>query len=151
MKTINTYGFRKSDHLYLLYKHVDKVDSIRQLVITEGPKDAIRIFQQRIPNTAVVAAFGNTLSANQIGLIMEVFLKTTMIIMGWTVIQQDIGELTSASCLHAAGYDVKFALLPKDDGYYNDWGDIIEKQEIIADAINNSVTEKIYKVEMEKD
>jgi len=152
MKTINTYGFRKSDHLYLLYKHVDKVDSIRQLVITEGPKDAIRIFQQRIPNTAVVAAFGNTLSANQIGLIMEVFPKTTMIIMGMDCDSAGYrGSLTSASCLHAAGYDVKFALLPKkDDGYYNDWGDIIEKQEIIADAINNSVTEKIYKVEMEK-
>lgn len=127
-KVLNTSGFTKSNHLYLLYKYVQNPSQYRAVVITEGVKDAMRVYQQRIPDIAVVSSFGCKLSRRQIWLLKAVFGTGIQIKLAYDGDAAGYhGSIKAAKDLTEAGFtDIKFVLYDKRNSteYYKDFGDV---------------------------
>jgi DNA primase len=82
-KTINTQEISVSENLFLLYKYVKNPQQYRYVVLTEGEKDALRVWSQHIPNVAAVATFGCHLSKKQVELLKECFGEKVRVILAY--------------------------------------------------------------------
>jgi len=71
-KILNSCGFNKSEHLYLLNKYVEKNHrEVTRVVIVEGLKDAVKLYSYNLNSTAVVSSMGCSLSDEQIELLKK--------------------------------------------------------------------------------
>lgn len=152
-KTINTVGFKKSEHLYLLHKYTNNTQDINSIVITEGPKDAIRVFGQKLNGVAVVSIMGAEISATQLTLLRNRFGVNKQYILAF---DGDRPGYTAALKAHAAldacGFrHISFILYPRVSPYgpyYKDFGDI-SSADLITFTLHNSVSLRTYNAEME--
>ncbi len=74
-KILNSYGFNKSEHLYLLNKYVEKnYKEVIRVIIVEGLKDAVKLYSYNLNSTAVVSSMGCSLSDEQAELLKKILL-----------------------------------------------------------------------------
>lgn len=127
-KIISTQGFKKSEHLYLLWKYTKNAGEIRKVVIVEGTKDAARLYCRKFPGIAVVAVFGNSISRRQMELLAEVFGKSTEIVLALDADEVGVAANVKAwKQLKNTGFEkVRFAVYPKKDKRGNVWKDFGE-------------------------
>lgn len=155
-KVMNTVGFLKSEHLYLINKYVG--EKFLNVVIVEGPKDALKIYDQHLANTAVVSSFGCSLSNTQIQILKDVFGTEICIILAYDNDKPGAkGNIEASRYLKEAGFKfIRFATLPARNklAYYNDWGEINATQgpyeKITESILVKRFTEKEYNYEMIK-
>lgn len=152
-KTFSTRGFRKSEHLYLLYKYVDRKESISKVVITEGPKDAVKVYGQRLENIAVVSSLGKDLSNAQVDLLAETFGTDVEIVLAYDNDQAGVnGNLGAYNKLIKKGFTkVSFVAYVK----WKDFGGVLTKtkeaeNKLIAGMIRTALNIDEYKEKMIK-
>lgn len=142
-KAMFTAESGKSDHLYLLYKYVQQPEQYRAVVVTEGIKDAMRIYQQHIPDIAVVSSFGCELSSRQIELLKIVFGTSVQIKLAYDGDSAGYqGSIKAAKDLAEAGFgDIKFVVYEKKNSseYYKDFGEVFTRH-------LPTTAEKIYRM-----
>ncbi len=151
-KTFSTRGFKKSEHLYLLYKYVGNKE-IKKVVITEGPKDAVKVFGQRFTDTAVVSSLGKDLSTAQVDLLAEIFGTDIEVVLAYDNDQAGVyGNLKAFDKLTKKGFTkISFVRYIK----FKDFGDVLVKtkeaeKKLIAGMIRTAVDIEEYKEKMIK-
>lgn len=156
-KVINTAGFDKSAHLYLLYKYIDNAESISKVVIVEGLKDAVRVYQQKLDSVAVVSIMGAEISNKQVELIKTVFGTEKHIILALDNDEPGFAASIKAyETLKNAGFgNISFVLYPlrNEVFYYKDFGDInkgAKTYSLIKSIIDNPVDIDTYTKAMKK-
>jgi DNA primase len=151
-KVINTAGFDKSNYLYLLHKYVNKTGDIDKIVIVEGLKDALRVYQQKLGGVAVVSIMGAEISSKQTELLQTVFGLDKQIILSLDGDDAGYqGSLNVYEVLKTRGFNnISFVLYPKINQYgfyYKDFGDITSPEMITA-TLQSTVDLDTYKAEM---
>lgn len=154
-KIINTFGFEKSQHLYLLneYAGLDAAERPQTVLVVEGIKDAIRVYEHQGIDLAVVASFGCELHDQQINLLKRVFGIDATIIMAYDADKAGrIGNLKAMRDLEAAGFGkIKSCMYVVGDMQYKDFGEIRENSKvIIREIITQSVSAYEYTFEMNR-
>ncbi len=141
-KVLSTSGFNKSQHLYLAYKYVG-MEGIKKVVITEGPKDAIKVYAQKFSDIAVVSSLGKDLSSAQVEILKKVFGLDAEIVMAY-----DGDEAGKKGNIDAYNRLIKKGFKKVSFVQYKSWkdfGDIIVKtktaeSKIISGMINNALS-----------
>ncbi|WP_138205455.1 toprim domain-containing protein [Haloimpatiens lingqiaonensis] len=141
-KVLSTSGFKKSQHLYLAYKYVG-MEGIKKVVITEGPKDAIKVYAQKFNDIAVVSSLGKDLSSAQAEILLQVFGTDVEIVMAY-----DGDEAGKKGNIDAYNRLIKKGFKKVSFVKYKNWkdfGDVIVKtktaeNKIIAGMINNALS-----------
>lgn len=152
-KVINTAGFGKSEHLYLLHKYVNKTNNITTVVVVEGLKDAIRVYQQKFNYIAVVSIMGAEISLKQAKLLQTIFGLDKQILLALDGDDAGYHGSTKAyDTLKNCGFkNIRFVLYPRISEYgfyYKDFGDITSPK-LILETIKASVDIETYKIQME--
>lgn len=79
-KIINSSGFHKSEHLYLLNKYINKRSKVIRAIVVEGLKDAIMLYSYNLNATAIVSTMGSNISDKQVSLLKEYFPNAEIIL-----------------------------------------------------------------------
>jgi len=128
-KIINTKNFRKSDHLYPLWKYTENPSQYRKIVLVEGYKDAARLYCRHFPGVAALATSGCDLSDTQIHLIEQIFGKSVEIVLAFDCDAAGaVGNIRAWKKLKDAGFTkVRFAMYTeKKAGQGKRWNDFGE-------------------------
>lgn len=153
-KTINTQGVNVSENLFLLYKYMKNPAQYRYVVLTEGEKDALRVWSQHIPNVATVASFGCHLSKEQIELLKECFGEKVRVILAYDNDEAGFNANIEAwKKLNESGFtNLVFAVYPPQ---WKDFGEMYCNNEkgtykYVSQTILKAYSLTMYATEMQK-
>lgn len=155
-KIINTFGFEKSQHLYLLheYAELDAAKRPKTVLVVEGIKDAIRVYEHQGEDLAVVASYGCELHDQQVNLLKQVFGTDVTIIMAYDADKAGkIGNLKAMNDLQKAGFcKNRGCMYLVGDMQYKDFGEVEENaRAIIREIITQSVSAYEYAFKLNRE
>lgn len=150
-KILNTSGFNKSEYLYLLHKYTkNKIRKEIRIIITEGIKDAIRLYGCDLNLTVVVSSMGCNLSNEQIKLLKYYYPNREIILAYDRDIAGVEGNIKAYFKLLKAGFD-KINFVEYREGI-KDFGDInnLNIQDTVVSILEKKESYNKYLVNMLK-
>ena len=151
-KLLNSCGFNKSEHLYLLNRYVEKNHKeTTRVIIVEGLKDAVKLYSYNLNSTAVVSSMGCSLSDEQIELLKEYF-PGAEIILGYDQDYSGIeGNIKAYNKLTDAGFNkITFLQYPSGTKDFGDFTGDKGTRTYIVDVLKNRKPFNIYIMDMIK-
>jgi hypothetical protein len=151
-KILNSCGFNKSEHLYLLNRYVEKnYKKVTRVVIVEGLKDAIKLYSYNLNSTAVVSSMGCSLSDEQVELLKKYF-PDAEIILGYDQDYSGVeGNIKAYHKLTDAGFNkISFIQYPNGTKDFGDFTGDKDTRAHIVDVLKNRKPYNIYIMNMIK-
>lgn len=151
-KILNSYGFNKSEHLYLLNKYVEKnYKEVIRVIIVEGLKDAVKLYSYNLNSTAVVSSMGCSLSDEQAELLKKYF-SGAEIILGYDQDYSGVeGNIKAYHKLADAGFNkISFIQYPNRTKDFGDFTGDKDTRAHIVDVLKNRKPYNIYFMNMIK-
>jgi DNA primase len=154
-KVMNTWDSKSGTHFYLLHQFVNN-KKINKVIITEGPKDALRIKESveknNLNNIAIISSLGCFMSQAQFYLLSKVFNKKVEICLAFDVDDNGKkGTIHAAKRLKERGFEnITFVFPPC---FRDDWGELTtrKEQDQIVDSIKNTIKVTMENYENEED
>ena len=116
---------------------MDAAERPQTVLVVEGIKDAIRVYEHRSRDLAVVASFGCELHDQQVNLLKQVFGIDVTIIMAYDADKAGkVGNLKAMNDLQKAGFSkIRGCMYMVGDMQYKDFGEVEENARVIIQEI----------------
>lgn len=144
-KIINSSGFHKSEHLYLLNKYINKPTQIIRVIVVEGLKDAIMLHAYNLNATAIVSTMGSNISDKQVNLLKEYFPSAEIMLGFDNDLAGADGNINAYRKLTKVGFsNITFIIYPKEITDFGSIGIDSNTRNCIVAILESRINFKTY-------